>query len=81
MIQRIQTLYLLAVAALMAAVGMYLLCMTEGSFTLAYGDFLVFICAILFSAHILIIDYFLRCRSSNVIKNINILNIYIFIIN
>ena len=42
----------------LSVVGLYLLCMTEGSFTLAYGDFLVFICAILFSAHILIIDYF-----------------------
>ncbi len=42
----------------LSVVGLYLLCMTEGSFTLAYGDFLVFICAILFSVHILVIDYF-----------------------
>lgn len=42
----------------LSVIGLYLLCMTEGSFTLAYGDFLVFICAILFSVHILVIDYF-----------------------
>ena len=32
--------------------------MTSGSFSLSYGDFLVFICAIMYSIHILIIDYF-----------------------
>ena len=42
----------------LSVVGLYLLCMTEGSFTLAYGDFLVFICAVMYSVHILIIDYF-----------------------
>ena len=42
----------------LSVVGLYLLCMTEGSFTLGYGDFLVLICAVLFSVHILIIDYF-----------------------
>lgn len=42
----------------LSVVGLYLLCMTEGSFTLAYGDFLVFICAIMYSIHILIIDYY-----------------------
>lgn len=45
------------VAAAMAAVGMYLLCMNE-SFTINIGDVLVFICAIFFTAHIMIIDYF-----------------------
>ena len=42
----------------LSVVGLYLLCMTEGSFALAYGDLLVLICAVLFSIHILIIDYF-----------------------
>ena len=42
----------------LSVVGLYLLCMTGDSFTLAYGDFLVLICAILFSVHILVIDYF-----------------------
>lgn len=45
------------VAAGMAAVGMYLLCMNE-SFTVNIGDVLVFICAVFFTAHIMIIDYF-----------------------
>lgn len=43
--------------AALAAVGMYLLCMTEG-LRLSGGDTLVFLCAIAFAAHILIIDYF-----------------------
>ncbi len=45
------------VAAVMAAVGMYLLCMNE-SFSVNIGDVLVFVCAIFFTAHIMIIDYF-----------------------
>lgn len=44
-------------SALMAAIGMYLLCMTEG-FSLGTGDILVFVCAILFTAHILVIDHY-----------------------
>ncbi len=43
--------------AFVAAAGMYLLCMNE-SFSVGRGDALVFICAILFSVHILVIDYF-----------------------
>lgn len=42
----------------LSVVGLYLLCMTKGDFTLARGDVLVLICALLFSFHILIIDYF-----------------------
>lgn len=42
----------------LSVIGLYLLCMTEGSFSLGYGDFLVLICAILFSIHIMVIDYF-----------------------
>lgn len=45
------------IAAAMAAVGMYLLCMTE-SLTINTGDILVFLCAIFFTAHIMIVDYF-----------------------
>lgn len=45
------------ISALMAAAGMYLLCI-EGSFRVGRGDALVFICALLFSVHILVIDYF-----------------------
>ena len=42
----------------LSVVGLYLLCMPKGAFTLAQGDLLVLICAVLFSFHILIIDYF-----------------------
>lgn len=45
------------IGAVLAAIGMYLLCMTE-SFAIGKGDALVFVCAILFSIHILVIDYF-----------------------
>lgn len=45
------------IAAAAAAVGLYLLCITEG-FAVGKGDLLVFVCAILFSVHILVIDYF-----------------------
>ena len=45
------------VGALLAAFGMYLLCMSE-RLALSRGDAYVFICAILFSIHILVIDYF-----------------------
>ena len=42
---------------LLALVGLYFLCITE-SLTVEFGDFLIFICAILFSIHILVIDFF-----------------------
>ena len=45
------------VAAAMAAFGMYLLCLQE-SLRLSRGDTYVLLCAIVFTAHILIIDYF-----------------------
>ena len=45
------------IAAAMAAVGMYLLCMSE-SLHLGIGDVLVFLCAIVFTAHIMIVDYY-----------------------
>lgn len=45
------------IAAAIAALGMYLLCMSE-KLVLGRGDALVFLCAILFSVHILVIDYF-----------------------
>lgn len=46
------------ICVVLSVIGLYLLCMTEGSLTLAYGDLLVLICAILFSIHIMVIDYF-----------------------
>lgn len=50
--------FLIWICVVLSVIGLYLLCMTEGNFSLAYGDLLVLICAILFSFHILIIDYF-----------------------
>ncbi len=44
-------------AAFIAAVGMYLLCMTE-RFVLGRGDFLVLLCAIVFAVHIMLVDSF-----------------------
>lgn len=44
-------------AVAFALAGLYLLCMTE-SFTVGTGDFLIFMCALIFSLHILVIDYF-----------------------
>lgn len=44
-------------AALMAAAGLYLLCMTE-SLTLGSGDMMVLVSAVLFAVHILIIDHY-----------------------
>ena len=43
--------------AAIAAAGMYLLCVNE-TLSLNRGDVLVFICAVIFSIHILVIDYF-----------------------
>ncbi len=43
--------------AVIAAFGMYRLCVSE-QFTLSRGDIYVFFCAVIFSVHILVIDYF-----------------------
>lgn len=45
-------------AVVIAVAGLYMLCMTEGSFSLQKGDLLVLMCALAFSVHILTIDYF-----------------------
>lgn len=42
-----------------ALIGLYLLCVKE-NFSLNKGDGLVFICAIIFAIHILVIDYFTK---------------------
>lgn len=46
------------ISVALSVVGLYLLCMTGDSFALSFGDLLVLICAVLFSIHILVIDYF-----------------------
>lgn len=45
-------------AVALAVAGLYLLCMEGDGFSVSKGDFFVFICAILFSLHIMVIDYF-----------------------
>lgn len=44
-------------AVLMSLVGLYFLCITE-SFSIGKGDVYVFLCALIFSAHILVVDHF-----------------------
>lgn len=41
----------------LAVCGLYFLCMSEG-FSVQLGDFLVFLCALAFSVHIMVIDHF-----------------------
>lgn len=44
-------------AVVIALAGLYFLCITE-SFSIGKGDALIFLCALVFSLHILVIDYF-----------------------
>lgn len=44
-------------AVILALAGLYCLCITDG-FTVGKGDLFIFLCAMAFSAHILVIDYF-----------------------
>ena len=41
-----------------AVIGLYLLCFKPGSFSIGKGDALLLVCSLLFSIHILVIDYF-----------------------
>ncbi|MCI8282355.1 MAG: DMT family transporter [Lachnospiraceae bacterium] len=45
------------IGVVLAVFGLYFLCMTEG-FSVQLGDFLVFLCALAFSVHIMVIDHF-----------------------
>ena len=45
------------IAVVIAAAGLYFLCIKK-DFTIEFSDFLVFLCAIAFTAHILIIDHY-----------------------
>lgn len=45
------------VAVLLALAGLYFLCITE-KFTIGKGDVFIFLCALVFSLHIMVIDYF-----------------------
>lgn len=44
-------------SVILSVVGLYLLCM-QGTFALGKGEILVMLCAVAFSVHILVIDYF-----------------------
>lgn len=44
--------------ALLAVIGLYLLSIKPGTFSISRGDFFVLLCALAFTGHILIIDYF-----------------------
>ena len=46
-------------AVALATAGLYFLCIQSG-FTVQRGDFFVFLCALFFSAHILVIDHYTR---------------------
>ena len=44
-------------AVILSLAGLYFLCITE-AFTIGKGDIYVFLCALIFSVHILVLDYF-----------------------
>ncbi len=48
---------LIWLCVIMSAAGLYFLSM-QGSFRLSYGDLMVFMCAVSFAVHILVIDHF-----------------------
>lgn len=44
--------------AILGVVGLYLLSIKPGTFSISHGDFFVLLCALGFTGHILVIDYF-----------------------
>ena len=44
----------------LAAIGMYLLCMKNEAFTLGIGDIYLLLCALFYSVQILLVDYFVQ---------------------
>ena len=48
------------IGVVLAVAGLYLLCMKQESFTVERSDFLVLLCAVVFSFHILCVDYFVQ---------------------
>lgn len=49
---------LIWLCALMGVIGLYLLSIQPGTFSIGRGDFFVLLCAFAFTGHILVIDYF-----------------------
>lgn len=50
--------FFVGISVLVATAGLYLMCIEPGGFALTYGDFLVLLCAFVFTGHIMAIDYF-----------------------
>lgn len=50
--------YLNIISVVVATVGLYLICVTDGFGSINKGDIMLFICALLFSFHIIAVDYF-----------------------
>lgn len=50
--------YINVISVIIATVGLYLICVTNGFGNMNRGDILLIICAVLFSFHIMAIDYF-----------------------
>lgn len=48
----------LIISVTVATVGLYFLCMKQNEFSLALGDLLVLLCAVVYSFHIITIDHF-----------------------
>jgi len=48
----------LAVSVVIATFGLYFLCMKQNEFSLALGDLLILLCAVVYSFHIITIDHF-----------------------
>lgn len=72
-------------SVLIAMLGMYFLCIKKGSFVIELGDIYIFICAIIFAFHIMVIDHFspktdgvkLSCMQFFVGGTINIILMFI----
>lgn len=50
-------------AVLVCIAGMYLLCMSGGIDGIYFGDALGLVCAVFFTAHIMVVDHFSHCES------------------
>lgn len=56
-------------SVILAVIGLYLLCITNG-FSITKGDFYLLLCAIGFTAHILVVDYFVQDANGVVLSMI-----------
>lgn len=76
---------LIWISVVIALIGLYFLCINE-SFSIQQGDILVFLCALVFSGHILVVDHFspkvdgmiLSCAQFFVIAGLALIPMLIF---